>query len=139
MGSDLVRFSVSIERELLTRFMREARRRKFVNRSEAIRGLIRDSLVREEWAADQEIVGTITIVYDHHRRTLLDRLAEAQHDHHEAVLSTTHVHLDHDNCLEIIAVRGTAGKVQRVADAILGIKGLKHGKLTATTTGKRLV
>lgn len=138
MASELVRFSVSIERELLSRFMREARRRKLGNRSEAIRGLIRDALVREEWAADEEIVGTITIVYDHHRRTLLDRLAAAQHDHHEAVLSTTHVHLDHANCLEIIAVRGNPSDVQRLMGMMKAIKGVKHGTLSMSSAGKEI-
>jgi CopG family nickel-responsive transcriptional regulator len=83
-------------------------------------------------------VGTITLVYDHHKRELSDKLTSIQHDHHDAVLSATHIHLDHDNCLEMIAVRGTASQVQKIADALIGTRGVKHGKLSATTTGKRI-
>ncbi len=136
--SELTRFSVSIEADLLSRFLRLAKKHGWTNRSEAIRNMMRDALVREEWSSDEEIVGTITIVYDHHRRELTDRLTNIQHDHHEAVLASTHIHLDHDNCLEMIAVRGTATQVQRIADALIGARGVKHGKLSATTTGKRL-
>ncbi|HOU89677.1 MAG TPA: nickel-responsive transcriptional regulator NikR [Polyangiaceae bacterium] len=136
--STLTRFSISIEQELLDRFLRVAKKRGWGNRSEALRNLIRDALVREEWAADAEIVGTITLVYDHHKRELSDKLTSIQHDHHDAVLSATHIHLDHDNCLEMIAVRGTASEVQRIADLLIGTRGVKHGKLSATTTGKKI-
>jgi CopG family nickel-responsive transcriptional regulator len=136
--STIARFSVSIEQELLDRFLRIAKKRGWGNRSEALRNLIRDAMVREEWEAGAEIVGTITLVYDHHKRELSDKLTSIQHDHHDAVLSATHIHLDHDNCLEMIAVRGTATQVQKIADALIGTKGVKHGKLTATTTGKRI-
>jgi len=136
--STITRFSVSIEQELLGRFLRVAKKRGWGNRSEALRNLIRDALVREEWEADAEIVGTITLVYDHHKRDLSDKLTGIQHDHHDAVLSATHIHLDHDNCLEMIAVRGTASEVQRIADLLIGTRGVKHGKLSATTTGKRI-
>ena len=113
-------------------------RRGWQNRSEALRHLMREAIVREEWSGGDEIVGTVTIVYDHHKRELGDRLTSIQHDHHDAVLATTHIHLDHDNCLEMIAVKGTAGEVQKIADSIIGARGVKHGALTATTTGKRL-
>ena len=136
--STIARFSVSIEQELLDRFLRIAKKRGWGNRSEALRNLIRDAMVREEWEADAEIVGTITLVYDHHKRELSDKLTSIQHDHHDAVLSATHIHLDHDNCLEMIAVRGTATQVQKIADALIGTKGVKHGKLSATTTGKKI-
>jgi len=136
--STVTRFSVSIEQELLDRFLRIAKKRGWGNRSEALRNLIRDAMVREEWEANVEIVGTITLVYDHHKRELSDKLTSIQHDHHDAVLSATHIHLDHDNCLEMIAVRGTAAKVQKIADALIGTKGVKHGKLSATTTGKKI-
>jgi CopG family nickel-responsive transcriptional regulator len=137
MGA-VTRFSVSIEKDLLERFLRMARQRGWHNRSEALRNLMRDSLVQEEWRGNTEIVGTITIVYDHHRRELSKRLTAIQHDHHAAVLATTHFHLDHDNCLEMIAVRGTASEVQKIADSLIGTRGVKHGKLSATTTGRRL-
>jgi CopG family nickel-responsive transcriptional regulator len=136
--SNIARFSVSIETDLLDRFLRVAKKRGWGNRSEALRNLMRDALVREEWAADAEIVGTITLVYDHHKRELGDKLTNIQHDHHNLVLSATHIHLDHDNCLEMIAVRGTATQVQKIADALIGTRGVKHGKLSATTTGKKL-
>jgi len=134
----VTRFSVSIEVDLLDRFLRMARRRGWGNRSQAIRNVMRDALVRDEWEGGDEIVGTITIVYDHHKRELHDRLTSIQHDHHTSVVAATHIHLDHDNCMEMIAVRGTASQVQGIADALIGTRGVKHGKLTATTTGKKL-
>jgi CopG family nickel-responsive transcriptional regulator len=134
----LTRFSVSIESDLLARFLRLAKRRGWMNRSEALRNLMRDALVSEEWRGGQQIVGTITIVYDHHRRELSERLNAIQHDHHDEVLATTHIHLDHDNCLEMIAVKGTASSVQKIADTLINTRGVKHGKLSATTTGKQL-
>ena len=136
--SKIARFSVSVETELLERFLRVAKKRGWGNRSEALRNLMRDALVREEWEANAEIVGTITLVYDHHKRELADKLTSIQHDHHDAVLSATHIHLDHDNCLEMIAVRGSAKQVQKIADAIIATRGVKHGKLSATTTGKQI-
>lgn len=134
----LTRISISLETDLLRRYLRIARKAGWKNRSEAIRHLIRDCLVREEWQGDDEIVGTITIVYDHHNRDLSDRLTSLQHDYHDNVLATTHIHLDHDNCLEMIAVRGQASRVQKIADQLLGARGIKHGKLTATTTGRKI-
>jgi CopG family nickel-responsive transcriptional regulator len=136
--SHLTRFSISIETDLLGRFLRLAKKHGWTNRSEALRHLMRDTLVREEWRKGEVIVGTITLVNDHHRRELTDRLTAIQHDHHDAVLAATHIHLDHDNCLEMIAVRGTASRVQRIADRLIGTRGVKHGKLSATTTGSRL-
>jgi CopG family nickel-responsive transcriptional regulator len=136
--TETTRFSVSMEAELLDLFLARCQRHGYQNRSEALRDLIRESLVKDEWASGEEIVGTITLVYDHHGRELTRRLTRVQHDFHDAVLSTLHVHLDHDNCLEIIAVKGAADRVQHVADALIGTKGVKHGKLSATTTGKKL-
>ena len=136
--ANLSRFSVSIDSGLLERFTRYARSRGLGNRSEALRSLIRDALVQEEWESDEEIVGTITLIYDHHRRELSDRLTSIQHDHHEAVLAATHIHLDHDNCLEMIAVQGKATQVRAIADGLIGTRGVKHGKLTVTTMGKHL-
>ena len=122
----------------MNKFLRLSKKRGWNNRSEALRHLMRDALVMEEWDADQDIVGTITIVYDHHKRELVDRLTNIQHDHHDAVLATTHIHLDHDNCLEMIAVKGKAKRVQKIADTLLGTRGVKHGKLSFTTTGRKL-
>jgi CopG family transcriptional regulator, nickel-responsive regulator len=134
----LTRTSISIESELLQRFLKLSKRQGMANCSEAIRHLMREALVREEWETDAEIVGTITIVYDHHKRELNDRLTAIQHDHHELMLSSMHIHLDHDNCLEVIAVKGPAGKVQKIADQLIGTRGVKHGKVSATTTGRRM-
>jgi CopG family nickel-responsive transcriptional regulator len=136
--SDLYRFGISIDARLIERFDAAIERQGYTNRSEAIRDLVRDFLVREEWGANEEIVGTITIVYDHHVREISSRLIELQHTEAQSILSNLHVHLDHDNCLEVIAVKGHASRVQALADAIIGSRGVKHGKLAATTTGKKI-
>jgi CopG family nickel-responsive transcriptional regulator len=135
----IVRFGVSIDEELLSRFDEEIVRRGYANRSEAIRDLIRERLVREEWRAGQEVVGVITLVYDHHVRELESKITDIQHDHHSKVLSAMHIHLDHDNCLEIIAVKGEGAEIAELAAKLIGLKGVRHGRLTATTTGKDLV
>lgn len=132
--AEVARFSVSMEDDLLCRFTRWAGKHGYENRSEAVRDLIREALVRDQWQSGEEIVGTVTLVYDHHKRELGDRLTKIQHDYHEAVLANLHVHLDHDNCLEVITLQGKASVVQRIADALIGTRGVKHGKLCATTT-----
>ena len=136
--ANLTRFSVSIDTSLLDRFAEYAKKHGLGNRSEALRSLIREALVREEWDSDEEMVGTITIIYDHHKRELTERLTGIQHDHHRAVLAATHIHLDHDNCMEMIAVQGRATQVQAIADSLIGSRGVKHGKLTVTTLGRHL-
>lgn len=130
----LSRIGVAIDTALLARFDALIEARGYTNRSEAFRHLIRDELV-EEAVADEaaEAVGTITLVYDHHERSLNARLTATQHDHHEAMLSTLHVHLDHDHCLEVVVVRGRAGALRQIADSLLSLRGVKHGKLTLTT------
>ena len=134
----LTRFSASLDSELLGRFDELSLKRGYSNRSEALRDLMRDALVREEWESNQEIVGTITLIYDHHIHELSDRLTAMQHEYHHVILSAMHVHLDEANCLEVIAVKGPAETVRVVGDLLVGTKGVKHGKLTATTTGKRI-
>ncbi len=136
--SGATRFGVSMEPALLEQLDRWCRRRKMRNRSEALRDLVRDAMVQEEWKGDEEIVGTLTLVYDHHTRDVGERLTRVQHDHCRAILANLHIHLDHENCLEIIAVRGTASLVQRIADTLIGTRGVKHGHLSATTSGKKL-
>ena len=136
----LARFGVAMDEDLLARFDELVERRGTgVNRSEAVRDLVRDALVDAEWedSAD-EIVGTITMVFDHHASDLSDKLDSLQHAHHERIVSSMHVHLDAHNCLEVIVVRGTGGEVRAIADALLGTKGVKHGKLVSTTTGRGL-
>jgi CopG family transcriptional regulator, nickel-responsive regulator len=136
----LARFGVAMDEELLARFDGlVARRGTGVNRSEAVRDLVRDALVDAEWEDSAgEIVGTITMVFDHHATDLSDKLDSLQHAHHEQIVSSMHVHLDAHNCLEVIVVRGTSTQVRAIADGLLGTKGVKHGKLVSTTTGVHL-
>jgi len=135
----VVRFGVSIDARLLERFDRLIADKGYVNRSEAVRDLVRAALVEEEWRRGEgETVGTVTLVYDHHQSDLADRLTDYQHAHHERVLSTLHIHLDADNCLEVVVLRGPADELRRLADALIGTKGVRHGKFVATTTGREL-
>ena len=132
----LARIGVAIDSELLEEFDKLINTRGYTNRSEAFRDLIRDELVEQTWEApDADVVGTVTLVYNHHVRMLSEKLTELQHDFHKSILSTMHVHLDHDNCLEVLVVRGKAGDVKRVADTLISTKGVKHGRLTTTTSG----
>jgi CopG family transcriptional regulator, nickel-responsive regulator len=133
------RFSVSLPPSLLDQLDRMAREKGYDNRSLAIADMIRDHLVehRRKFGAE-EIAGTITLVYDHHKQHVQETLTDIQHDHHEVILSTVHVHLDHHNCLEVLIVRGQAAVIRKIADALIAAKGVKHGKLTVTTTGKDL-
>jgi len=138
--SDLARFGISIDDRLLKRFDDLIADKGYVNRSEAIRDLIRNALVEDAWAReDEETVGTVTLVYDHHTRDLADKLTEQQHSHHEAIISALHVHLDAHHCLEVVVVKGKAKSVKRLADELIGTKGVKHGKLVTSTTGKELL
>ncbi|HEU4504575.1 MAG TPA: nickel-responsive transcriptional regulator NikR [Nitrospira sp.] len=131
----LVRFGVSLDDRLLKEFDRHIQRRRYTNRSEALRDLIRNNLVGQEWDENKPTIGTITFVYDHHVRDLTAKLTDIQHDYQGQILSGMHVHLDHDHCLEVLVVRGKGSQIRRVADAILSVKGVKHGKLAMTTTG----
>lgn len=136
----LARFSVAMDEDLLERFDALVERRGIAaNRSEAVRDLVRDALVDAEWeSSDETIVGTITMVFDHHASDLSDKLDGLQHAHHDKIVSSMHVHLDAHNCLEVIVVRGTSAQVRAIADALLGTKGVKHGKLVTTTSGRHL-
>jgi len=134
--ADLTRSGISIDQDLLTRFDQLIEDKGYANRSEAIRDLIRAALVEQECQQDEgETVGTVTLVYDHHTRDLADKLTDHQHSHHDAIVSALHVHLDAHHCLEVVVVRGPSRKVKRLADELIGTKGVKHGKLTMTTTG----
>ena len=134
----LVRTGISLDQELLARFDRAISRKGYGNRSEAIRDLVRDHAVSSDLAQDRVVVGTLTLVYDHHQPKLSQRLIEAQHHYHGKVLAVTHVHLDHHNCLEVIIAKGRGSEVQKLADQLLSLRGVKHGKLVFTTTGKHL-
>jgi CopG family nickel-responsive transcriptional regulator len=136
--SRLVRFGVSLDNDLLGLFDRLIQKRSYTSRSEALRDMIRRELVREEWEADREVAGAITFLYDHHRRGLSGRLTDIQHDHQDIIISTQHIHLDHHTCLEIVAVRGRAGQVQQLANAISSVKGVRHGTLSMSSTGADL-
>ncbi|MBP7866999.1 MAG: nickel-responsive transcriptional regulator NikR [Acidobacteria bacterium] len=129
----LVRFGVSLEKNLLDRFDRLIRERNYTNRSEAFRDLIRQELVRKEWDENQEVAGAVTFIFDHHRRTLLNRITDLQHDHQALIVSAQHIHLDHDHCLEIVAVRGTARDIQHLADRLRSLKGVEHCLLSVTS------
>jgi len=137
--SELIRFGVSIENHLLEKFDQLIQQRNYSNRSEAIRDLIRNELVQQEWKDEEaEAVGTVTIIYDHHVRDLSSILTSVQHDFNEQIISTMHVHLDHHNCLEVLAVRGRTKTIRQIADALISIKGVKHGKLVMTTRGEHV-
>ena len=137
--SELSRIGVAIDSELLKKFDDHIATRGYTNRSEAFRDMIRDELVQKNWERpESNVVGTVTLVYDHHVRLLNERLTDMQHDHHHNILSTLHVHLDHDNCLEVLVVRGKAEAVRKIADALISTKGVKHGRLTITTTGAEM-
>ncbi len=128
-----------MDEALLSSFDRLIARKGYANRSEAIRDLIRDYLVEEEWqAGDGEVAGTITIVYDHHTNRLSDILNELQHDYHQLIVSTMHVHLDHHHCLEVLVVKGRPREARMVAERLISVKGVKHGRLSITSTGKGL-
>ena len=132
------RFSISIEKELLKSFDQRMEKGGYSNRSEAIRDLIRKDLISEEWRADEDVVGVITLVYDHHTRQLQNKITDIQHEYHHQVISTNHVHLDHDNCLEVVIVKGRAGHIRAMAQKLIAIRGVKTGDLTASSTGSRL-
>jgi CopG family transcriptional regulator, nickel-responsive regulator len=135
---DLVRTGVSLEHESLQKFDEAIAGKGYQNRSEAIRDLIRDHLVAEEIDRNKVVVGTLTIIYDHHRPNLTEKLVEVQHRAGGTVLAATHVHLDHHNCLEVIIMKGRGGDLKDLANGILSLRGVKHGQLVITSTGKHL-
>jgi CopG family transcriptional regulator, nickel-responsive regulator len=138
--SDLERYTITMPHDLFAAFDRLNGRKGYKNRSEAIRDLVREALVREEWANPEErVAATVTLVYDHHTRALADKITEVQHEWGHLVVSTLHVHLDHHNCLEVIVLRGLAGEARKVADALACIKGVKHSRLALTTEGKAIL
>jgi len=137
--AETTRFGVSLDSALLSQFDRMIGRKGYTNRSEAIRDLIRESLVREQWElGTDEAVGTLTLVYNHEVRELADRLTDLQHAHFESIVSTLHVHLDPHHCLEVLVLRGKADSLKRIADRLIGTRGVKHGTFSATTEGRVL-
>lgn len=134
----LKRFSVSLKKNLLANFDKFIRRCQYSNRSEAVRDLIRKALVQREWEADKNVIGVITLVYDHHQNQLQETITQLQHDFYEHIISTTHVHMDHDNCLEVIIIRGKALEVRGLSERLIATKGVKNGDLAMSSTGKHL-
>ncbi|AIF68920.1 NAD+ synthetase [Palaeococcus pacificus DY20341] len=136
----IVRFGVSIPEDLLKKFDDIIEEKGYANRSEAIRDLIRDFIVRHEWeVGNEEVAGTITIVYNHDEADVVEELLEMQHDYVNNIVSSVHVHMDEHNCLEVIIVKGRASDVKTIAERLISLKGVKHGKLVMSTTGRELV
>jgi len=136
--TELTRTGVSIDEDLLQQFDRLIARRGYKNRSEAIRDLIRESLVTEAVDRNKPVIATLSMIYDHHKPDLSNKLNAIQHHSHGNVLAATHVHLDADNCLEVVIMKGRSGEVQHLADHMLAMRGVKHGKLVVTATGKNV-
>jgi len=136
--SDLMRVSFTIERSLYDELEKLLATTRYENRSEFIRDLVRECIVRDSWRCNEEAVGTITMVYDHHQRDLSGAITQVQHEHHDAILATTHVHLTHDLCVEMIMVRGLAATIDTLADELRSRKGVLHVSVSMSSTGKRL-
>jgi CopG family nickel-responsive transcriptional regulator len=134
----LKRFSISLEEKLLDIFDEHIKAHSYSNRSEAIRDLIRKAFIKEEWESDKPVMGVISLVYDHHQHQLQEKVTIVQHDYHHQIVSTTHVHMDHDNCLEVIVVKGKAKEVRDLAARLTSLKGVRDGNLAMSSTGKSL-
>ena len=137
--SELIRFGVSLPKKLLDQFDRVIGKKGYTNRSEALRDLIREDLVEREWEEGAEVVGVIMLVFDHHSRELQNSITDIQHRHLAEIISSQHVHLDHQNCLEVIILKGRAGQVQKLSDLLKAQRGVKHCSLNMSTTGSRIV
>ncbi|MBN2301555.1 MAG: nickel-responsive transcriptional regulator NikR [Lentisphaerae bacterium] len=136
--SKLTRFSVSVDSTLLDRFDRQIKKDKYPTRSKAITDLIAESLVKHEWASGTEVTAAIVMVYDHQKRDLSNKLTHIQHDYHHEVVSSQHIHMDHNNCLEIVVARGKPETIQELAHKLKGTKGVKYTSLASASTGKVL-
>lgn len=134
----LKRFSISLDENLLTQFDDYIQPKGYSNRSEAVRDLIRKVLINEEWAQDSEVVGVITLVYNHHQPLLQEKITELQHEYYHQITSTTHVHMDHHNCLEVTITKGRASQVRELAEKLIALRGVKDGNLTMSSTGGHL-
>jgi len=136
--SGIIRFGISLDGDLSQKFDARLKKKGYSNRSEAVRDLIRQDLVSQEWLLGTEVAGAITLIYNHHKRELLNKITDIQHDFQKLIISAQHIHMDHCNCLEIIAVKGAPQEVQKLADTLKSVKGVKHGTLSMSTTGKGL-
>jgi CopG family nickel-responsive transcriptional regulator len=134
----LKRFSISLDEKLLTQFDDYITPRGYSNRSEAVRDLIRKVLINEQWEQDSEVVGVVTLVYNHHQPQLQEKITELQHEYHKQITSTTHVHMANHHCLEVTIVNGRASQVQELAERLIALRGVKDGNLTMSSTGDHL-
>jgi CopG family transcriptional regulator, nickel-responsive regulator len=134
----LIRFGISLDKELSKKFDERIKRKAYTNRSEAIRDLIRQDLVQQEWLQGSEVAGAITLIFDHHKRELQNKITDIQHDFQDLIISAQHIHLDHHNCLEIIAVKGNPALVEKLTAKLKAVKDVKHTTLSMSTTGKAL-
>ncbi len=133
MTEKITRFGVSIEPDLLQKFDKTIKKEGYTNRSEAIRDVIRKNIINQDTTdPDSEAIGTLTMIFDHHTGNLTNKLLDLQHDHHNEILTTTHVHIDHHNCLEVLVLKGKTGRIQKLAENIIALKGIKHGELVIT-------
>lgn len=136
--SNIIRFGVSLEKELVAEFDRYLKSNGHASRSEGIRDLVKEVLVKEEWNTGDNIAGTLGIVYDHHKRELVSRLAHIQHDFYQNIISSQHVHIDHNNCFEVIVVKGKSQEVKKLYNQLHSLKSLKHIIFNMATTGKKI-
>lgn len=134
----LQRFSISLDSDLLAKFDAYIQEHGYSNRSEAVRDLIRKGLVKQEWDRNSRVVGVVTLVYDHHKPQLQERVTDLQHRFYHIITSTTHVHMDHHNCLEVTIAKGRASDVQELAQGLIALRGVKDGSLTMSSTGGEL-
>jgi CopG family transcriptional regulator, nickel-responsive regulator len=134
--SDLVRFGVSLDKELLQKFDEHIKQHSYSNRSNAIADIIRDQLIEQEWISNEVVTGVITMVFDHHQRGLSNTLTNIQHNHSELIITSQHIHLDHDNCFEIIVVKGHSNELKELCDKLKAAKGVKHARVNLATTGE---
>jgi CopG family nickel-responsive transcriptional regulator len=136
--SEIIRFGVSLNRKLLIKFDKHIREKNYPTRSKAIEDLIRENLIKKEWIEGKEVAGVISLVYNHHKRNLVTTLTNIQHDFYWLIISTQHIHLDHENCLEIIVVKGKPKEIEKLSYKLKTTKGVKHASLTMTSTGEKL-
>lgn len=134
--SGIFRFGISLPKDLIDKFDMLIREKRYTNRSKALGDLIRQELIKKEWQEGREIAGAVTLIYNHHKRELLNKITDVQHDFQKVIISTQHIHLDHNNCLEIVAIKGNPKAAQRLTDTLKSIKGVKHVTLSMSSTGK---
>ena len=133
--SDLYRFGISLEKTLIDAFDRHIKAQNYKNRSEAIRDLIREELVRKKWMEGGTVAGAVLMTYDHHKRELVNKMLDIQHDCQSTIISTQHIHLDHHHCFEVIAAKGKARHVEQLANTLKSLVGVEHVSLSISSTG----